>query len=361
MYRPSRWQTTWRYAWYLVKEFRLALIVFAALVFVGGGVLWCCYHHRALSYPEACYAVFLLIFLEPYLDFPDEWYLQPLFFLLPVIGLGAVADSVVRLAYLVFACKIKLPEWQRMVASLYQNHIVVVGVGKVGYRVIRELMDLHEPVLAIEMLADSQFLDEVRDLGVPVIQGDGRQRKVLEQAGVARAKAVIITADDDLSSLDAALTARDINPKVRVAMRMFDDTLAEKVSGAFSMPAISTAQVAAPAFIAAATGRKVYQSFELGGQPVHLTDLVIHPGSGLIQRTVGDIQSDKQVNIVMHSGPQGVNVNPSHDVVLSANDTLLVIAPIERLVELEKANRVPTNGDAAIEAPVLITTSRPQP
>ena len=42
-----------------------------------------------------------MIFLES-ASFPDEWYLQLFFFLLPIIGLGAVADSVVRLAYLMF-------------------------------------------------------------------------------------------------------------------------------------------------------------------------------------------------------------------------------------------------------------------
>jgi voltage-gated potassium channel len=75
--------------------------------------------------------------LEPYLDFPDEWYLQPLFFLLPIVGLGAVANSIVRLDYLMLTRKDRLPEWQRMVASLHRNHVIVVGVGRVGYQIIR--------------------------------------------------------------------------------------------------------------------------------------------------------------------------------------------------------------------------------
>jgi hypothetical protein len=57
---------------------------------------------------------------------------------------------------------------------------------------------------------------------------------------------------------------------------------------------------------------------------------------------VGDIQADTAVNIVMHRGPAGVNVNPGHDVVLGPNDALLVIAPMSRLLELETANRVGT-------------------
>jgi Trk K+ transport system NAD-binding subunit len=155
---------------------------------------------------------------------------------------------------------------------------------------------------------------------------------------VAHAKAVILATEDDLANLDAALTARDIQPGIRLVLRLFDDTLASKVAGAFSMPVISTGQVAAPAFIAAATGRKVYHEFELAGNPVHLTDVTVHPGGGLVNLTIGQLQADKQVNVVMHSGPSGVNVNPDHDVVLAPNDTMLVIAPLDRLRGLESAN-----------------------
>lgn len=340
MHASNSWRIHLRYMRYLLWEFRWPLGVFWTLVLLGGLVmhLW---HHRdghSLSYAEACYGVFLLIFLEGYLSFPDQVFLQPLFFLLPVFGLGAVADSVVRLAFLAFAQRRKIPEWQQMVASLYENHVIVVGIGKVGFRIIKGLLDLHEHVVAIERHSDSLLLDEVLDLDVPVIRGDGRQSKTLEQAGVKKARAVVLATSDDLANLDAALTARDLNPKVRVVLRLFDDTLATKFAGAFSMPAISTARVAAPAFVAAATGRKIYQEFELAGQPVHLVELHLGRTSQLIGRTVGDIQADTHVNIVMHNGPTGVNVNPGHSVVLGEGDTILVIAPIKQLVALEAAN-----------------------
>ena len=62
------------------------------------------------------------------------------------MGLGAIADSVVRLAFLVFTRKQNLPEWNRMLASLCRNHFVVIGVGKVGYQVIKGLLELRESV-----------------------------------------------------------------------------------------------------------------------------------------------------------------------------------------------------------------------
>jgi voltage-gated potassium channel len=330
-----------RFGRYLLWEFRWPLVVFTTLVLAGGFILHCCYHKDKVELPfaHACHAVFLMIFLESSLDFPDEWYLQPLFFLLPVVGLGAVADSVVRLAFLIFTRKQNLPEWNRMLASLCRNHFVVIGVGKVGYQVIKELLELRESVVAIEMACGAPLLGELFDKGVPVVQGNARMASVLEQAGVKQARAVIVTTSDDLTNLDAAITARDLNPAAKIVIRLFDETLAVKVAGAFSMPTISTSQVAAPAFIAAATGRKIYQGFQLAGQYVHFTDMTICPTGKLVGRSVGDIQSDKRLNIVMHQGSSGVHVNPDQDILLEPSDTILVIAPMPALLALESLNK----------------------
>src|SRR5262249_40383413 len=158
---------------------------------------------------------------------------------------------------------------------------------------------------------------------------------------------------DALTNLDAAITARDLNPGAKIVLRLFDETLATKVAGAFAMPAISTSQVAAPAFIAAATGRKIYQGFQLAGQQVHLTDITICPTGRLVGRTVGDIQSDKRINIVMHQSPAAVHVNPDPHIPLGPGDTLLVIAPMEPLLALEAMNQSQSQG-APVPAPVKV-------
>jgi voltage-gated potassium channel len=350
---PARFLIYLRFARYLLHEFRWPLIVFTLLVVTGGAILHLFYHKADLSIAQACHAVFLLIFLESSIDFPDEWYLQPLFFMLPIVGLGAIADSVVRLAYLVFTRKQNLPEWNRMLASLCRNHFVVIGVGKVGYQVIKQLLEMRETVVAIEMASESPLLGELFDKGVPVVQGNARLASVLEQAGVRKARSVIISTSDDLTNLDAAITARDLNPSAKIVIRLFDETLATKVAGAFSMPTISTSQVAAPAFIAAATGRKIYQGFQLAGQFVHLTDLTICPASRLAGWTVGDLQSDKRINIVMQQGSQGVNVNPDPQTLLESGDTILVIAPMESLLTLEAMNQpLEASGKSPIEVKI---------
>jgi Trk K+ transport system NAD-binding subunit len=338
---PREMHVYLRFARFLLWEFRWTLGIFWGLVLLGGSAFYVGYDEKPLSFDQACNAVFFLMFAQPSLDFPQKWYLQPLFYILPIVGVGAVADSMVRLGYLVFASKRNLPEWQRMLASMYSNHVVVVGVGKVGYRIIQGLAALREPMVAIEHNAEAELADEVRGLKVPIIVGNGRHAKVLEQAGIMKARAIILATDDDLANLDAALTAHDMNPKVRVVLRLFDESLAVKFTSHFAMPAIVTSQVSAQAFIAAATGRKVYHDFQLDGSKLHLTDVTVTAEGKLGGRYVGDVQKEYGVNVVMHRGAQGVLINPGHDTVLGAGDTLLVIAPMERLIALEEANEPP--------------------
>lgn len=310
---------------FLLREFRWPMGVFLGLILGGGLLVHVAYDREQVGYVEACYDVYLLIFMEPQLRFPEAWPLRILFFLVPIVGLGAVADSVVRLGYFIFARKQQLQEWHVMHASAMAGHYVVVGCGKVGYRLIRQLHEMGEEVVAIEQHMDTPLVAEILDLDVPVLKGDGRQKKILEQANVKRAKAVLLVTNDDLANLDAALTAREIRDDVRVVLRLFDDTLATKVAGSFKMPAISTSQAAAPAFIAAATGRTVYHSFRLDGQDMHLVDVPVEAGGPWAGRSVGDLQRDRNVNVVMHVRGDRRDVNPGPATLLAAGDHLVVL------------------------------------
>ncbi|HEV8440465.1 MAG TPA: NAD-binding protein [Methylomirabilota bacterium] len=159
---------------YLLREFRWPLTIFVVLVVGGGVLLKATYHKAALSYVQACHAVFMMLFAQPTLELPGEWYLQPMFFVVPLVGLGVIADSLVRLGFLLFTRKQKLQEWQIMKASLMRQHIIIVGAGKVGYRIVTELLAMNQQVVVVDRLEDSPLITEIRDLGVTVIRGDGR-------------------------------------------------------------------------------------------------------------------------------------------------------------------------------------------
>jgi uncharacterized protein with PhoU and TrkA domain len=67
--------------------------------------------------------------------------------------------------------------------------------------------------------------------------------------------------------------------------------------------------------------------------------MTIQGNSALAGLPVGAMQSEFGVNIVMHRSGKGVRINPGHEVTLAADDTLLVIGPMDRLLELEAQNQ----------------------
>ena len=185
-----------------------------------------------------------------------------------------------------------------MVASLYRNHIVVVGVGKVGYQIIKGLLALRETVVAVEKA------ERLAALGRPFRPGradyPGKRAAGGPGAGRCARGQRGHHGDERRPDQPRRRTDRarpepegpDRSPPVR-------RVAGGQGAGAFTIPTISTSQVAAPAFIAAATGRKVYQEFRLAGQLLHLTDLTIarrHPRR--LDRRRGPGRN--RINIVMH-------------------------------------------------------------
>lgn len=86
-------------------------------------------------------------------------------------------------------------------------YIVVVGGGKVGYHLTRSLLAESEEVLVIEK--DHVKADRImRELGATVIEGDGAEVAILEQAGAGRADVVAAVTGHDEDNLVIAQVAK---------------------------------------------------------------------------------------------------------------------------------------------------------
>lgn len=337
----------WRDLRVLFREFRLSLLLFAVLI-LGVSVIFAAVYvspvtGRGISYAEALYTVFAMIFFENVIPFPGEWYLQIFYFVVPILGLGMIADGVLRFGAMLFNKRNRMEEWQVAIASTFKDHVVVCGVGRVGYRVIRELLRLDADVVAIEMNRECTFMSEVREQGVPVVIGDARHPQVLRQAGVDQARAVVAATEDDPANLEIALNAREMHPGIRVVLRLFNESLAEKVSGAFDIQAaFSTSALAAPALAAAATRENVTRSLYVDGLLLNVSQVTVAVGSLLAGHTVGDLEQGADLSVVLYRSADGsiADFHPADTVRLAPGDRLTVFASLEALGQLDRLNAV---------------------
>lgn len=141
------------------------------------------------------------------------------------------------------------------------GHVVVVGMGNVGLRVVRELTAVGVPVVAIDADPDRPFLADVRSSATVVI-GDARLNDTLQRAGIANARAVVAATEDDAVNLGIGLAARQSSPRIRTVVRLFDADFARKVESTLGIDAaLGASRIAAPTFVASALFPGVVKAF----------------------------------------------------------------------------------------------------
>jgi len=326
----------------LLSESRGALILFSAILVAGTLALRAFYVDpetgAGLDLSESLYATLGLIFFQAQLPFPESPTLRILFVVIPVVGLVAIADGVLRFGTAVIDKQSRGQKWQAAIVTTYSDHIIICGLGKVGYRVALELVKMGRDVVGIEQDAEGRFISLTQELGIPVLIGDARRPQVLTTAGIERASVIIPATENELTNLDIALDARELNPGIRVVMRMFDPDLARRVESGFGIQtAYSTSALAAPVFAAAAVHPDVKASFYAGETLINVVEVAMVSGCALVDRTVADVEATYDISIVAVSGPTGLDVRPEPHLVLHAGDRLLVMGPLEKLSRLDRA------------------------
>ncbi|WP_323445507.1 NAD-binding protein [Streptomyces yaizuensis] len=150
------------------------------------------------------------------------------------------------------------------------GHVVLLGLGKIGTRVLSRLRELDIPVVCVESDPEARGLPLARRLRIPVILGDVTEEGVLEAARTHRADALLALTSSDTTNLEAVLYARSIRPDLRTVLRLYDDefaTVVHRTLRAAHPHALtrsrSVTHLAAPAFAGAMMGRRI-----LGAIPV---------------------------------------------------------------------------------------------
>jgi voltage-gated potassium channel len=327
----------------LLHESRTALLIFAFVMLIGSLALWLLYVDpltgSRIDFGEAIFAAFGLMFFESTLSFPHNIFLRILFFLIPIAGVGALADGVLRFGSALINKQNRGEKWQIAMASTLNEHVIVCGAGKIGFRVILELRKLGREVVVIERNADGRFIDKLRSMSIPLIIADARRSETLYKANIERAAAIIPCTEDELTNLDIALDARDIKPDIKVVLRMFDPDLARRVEKGFGIhTALSTSAIAAPVFAASALDLNVKSSFYVGDKLLNLSELVIQPRSLLRDWTVERLEREMDLNVVSYTDGDLVDLHPMPERILTQGVQILVLTTLETLRQLHTMN-----------------------
>ena len=215
------------------------------------------------------------------------------------------------------------------------DHIVLVGMGRVGQRVATLLQELQQPLVGVHAIGlDSGVLPQI-----PLVTG--ALQDTLARANLATAKSVIIVMDDEVTNLEIALMAQIANPGCNLVVRVFDPAFTEHVAQLLPTARILGAYaLSAAAFAAAAFGENILSLFRLNDRTTLVTEYKIDATDTLNGRLLAEIAYGYGVVPILHQKSTGESARlmPSDDIRLQVGDRLVVLASLSGLQRVERGN-----------------------
>jgi voltage-gated potassium channel len=113
-----------------------------------------------------------------------------------------------------------------------KGHYIVCGIGMVGLYVVHELYETKRPQIVIDSDAVKFDLLKMRNMDVPFILGDATENELLAKAMIKEAKGLFATTNSDNDNIVICLTAKQLNPTLRVVCRCNDTKNTDKIKRA---------------------------------------------------------------------------------------------------------------------------------
>ncbi|MFI9382863.1 NAD-binding protein [Kutzneria sp. NPDC052558] len=211
----------------------------------------------------------------------------------------------------------------------FHDHVVVIGLGQVGVRVIAQLHDLGVPVVGIDRNENARGVPLAKRLGIPVVIGDASRDDTLRQAYIGTSRALVTLSSHDVVNLEAALTARAIRSDLTVVLRLFDNDFARLVERRFNINVSrSVSSLAAPAFAAAMVERQVIGTIPVGRRVLLIAEVPVGEGTGLNGMTVRQVEERCEVRVIglQRRTEQRLDWQPAAEHQLVPRDRLMVVA-----------------------------------
>jgi Trk K+ transport system NAD-binding subunit len=225
----------------------------------------------------------------------------------PLVKVTETALTVVSIALipLVTAAVVEAAVNARLALALgrlktpVSGHVVVVGLGNVGTRVLRRLHDFGVSVVAIDKDEGARGIPIARKLGIPYIIGDAASEETLRAASVQTSRALVVLSTDDVTNLGAALQARRLQDGLRVVLRLFDGEFAGRVERAFGITiSRSVSFLAAPAFADAMLERDVVGSIPIGRRLLLVSEVPVNAGSSLVGAPLSAVADQGDARVI---------------------------------------------------------------
>jgi len=225
--------------------------------------------------------------------------------------------------------------------DLLEKHIIVCGIGRTGHHVVKELIATQTPYVCID--ADAEKMARLREEmpSLAYVVGDATEDEVLLSAGIARARGVVASLSDDRDNLYVTLTARSLNPALRIIAKAVEATAEPKLRKAGADKVVSTNMIGGLRLASEMIRPNVTEFLDIMlRDPQHvlrIEEATVPEGSALAGKTLGECQLRKVCDVLIIAVRARDNThkfNPGAEQKLDPGSTLIVLGERSEIARL---------------------------
>jgi voltage-gated potassium channel len=221
-----------------------------------------------------------------------------------------------------------------------RDHFIVCGADGVGTHVARELAATQRPYIVVDV--DREKIERLHggEDGPAWVVGDATDNATLEKAGIERAQGLFAVTGDDNQNMVISLSARQLNPKIRVVARCEEARNSEKMQRAGADSAVSPTRIGGLR-IASEMLRPTVVNFldvMLRREDLALRIEELAVPASMVGRQLATLELHrfrKLLLLAVRTG-DGWTYNPPLDYVMQAGETLVFMGSPEERVQLER-------------------------
>lgn len=264
-----------------------------------------------------------------------------------LLSLGTIAFAVTSVTTFVVEGELKNLLGRRRMEkgiSKLKDHYIVCGSDETSQTVINELVLTKKAFVVVEPLQEKIEKLSASE-NILFVHGDPTEDSVLLQAGIERAKGIILSLPNDEANLFVTITARSLNPEIRIVTKGIDVKSHKKMFKAGSDAVVSPEFIGGMRMVSEMIRPAVVTFLDMmlreRKEVLRFEEVLVDEESSMVGKTIGEANIDKETGSLMvalrRADSEKYEFNPSKNTEIKVGDVLVLIATLDRVKHIEKA------------------------